>query len=96
MVYHNSYIDIRDIKVTFFRKGFTIASILIVLSGLYDFIEEMKQEGITVLKKIFSFDHSDLFLLAFGVITLLSCLASRYGLLAFTGALTFKVAVIFY
>lgn len=91
VIYHNSYIDIRDIKVTFFWKAFTIASILIVLSGLYDLIGEMKQEGLSVLKKIFSFDHSDLFLLGFGIVTLLSCLTSRYGILAFTGALTFKV-----
>ncbi len=91
VIYHNSYIDIRDIKVTFFWKGFIIAGILIVLSGLYDLIEDMKQKGISVLKKIFSFDYSDLFLLGFGLVTLLSCLTSRYGILAFTGALTFKV-----
>lgn len=91
LIYHNSYIDIRDIKVLYFWRVFIITGILMVLTALVDLFEKMKTEGKEAIKSLFTFDLTDVFLIGFGVVVLISCMRSRYGQHAFTGDLTFKV-----
>ena len=93
VIYHNSYIDIRNFKVAVFWRVFAIVGIILGVCIVYDLMTLIRDEGIEGLKETFKtqIKPMDYALFGFGVVVLISSLTSRFGMHAFTGDLTFKV-----
>ena len=93
VIYHNSYIDIRNFKVAVFWRVFAIVGIILGVCIVYDLMTMLRDEGLDGLKNTFkdNMKPMDYALFGFGVVVLISSLTSRFGMHAFTGDLTFKV-----